>query len=361
MTNTERAVAIILACSVSLACSEEALDCRLNENIVNAGSDISPIHDPSMIKADGSYYIYSSSQLGSFYTSSNMRDWSMAGTIFDEIPSWLREQIPGADHIGSPDISYYDGQYLLFYQSHESETCNAATGLAINAALDPESPHYSWTDRGQVLRSTPYLSSIDVICGDDEAIFNAIDAHFFQDIDGRVWLVFGSTIGGIKLIELDPSSLTLLPKSDYITLAQRFLLQKDPVIEGAHIVHRNGYYYLFLSFNHCCKGEDTAYQVRVGRAKKVTGPYYDKSGWPLEWGGGTLVIARDGSLIGTGHSAFFSEEDTDWLVHHAKDSENDFLPILNIRKIEWGEDLWPSVCREVSFGNAGGERDAATE
>ena len=39
-------------------------------------------------------------------------------------------------------------------------------------------------------------------------------------------------------------------------------------------------YHLFLSFNHCCKREETRYQVRMGRAKEMTGPYYDKRGWP---------------------------------------------------------------------------------
>jgi len=40
-------------------------------------------------------------------------------------------------------------------------------------------------------------------------------------------------------------------------------------------VSRHGSYYLFLSFNHCCKGEETRYQVRAGRSKVLTGLYSD--------------------------------------------------------------------------------------
>jgi arabinan endo-1,5-alpha-L-arabinosidase len=339
-------VVLFVCCSLFNGCSDEVLNCEVNENIVNLSSDASPIHDPAMLKMGDTYYVYSSSDLGSFYSSPDMHNWTFAGTVFEEIPPWLLDHVPAADHIGAPDISYYNGQYLLFYQSHKSGTCDAATGLATNQSLDPKSPNYKWVDHGLVLRSKPYIPGIDVICGDGNSIYNAIDPHFFQDRDGTPWLAFGSTIGGIRLVKLDP--ITLMPGSNpgFITLAQRFLLQSDPIIEGAYIIYRSGYYYLFLSFNHCCLREETKYQVRVGRAEKVTGPYYDREGWPLYLEGGTLIIDKDGPLIGTGHNSIFSEDGVDWLVHHAKDSEQDYRPVLNIRKIEWDDQKWPSVCRK---------------
>jgi len=337
----------LLLCSYALGCNAPDLECEINPNIVDLESDTSPIHDPAIIETEGSYYVYSSSLLGSFYTSRDLREWEHAGRVFEAIPPWLLREIPAADHIGSPDVSYYRGRYLLFYQSHESGTCNAATGLATNVTLDPANPAYEWVDHGLVLRSKPYFSSVGSVCGDDQAVFNAIDPHFFEDVDGTPWLAIGSTIGGIKLVELDPETLMPQPDQDYVTLAQRFLLQEDPVIEGAYLLFRNGYYYLFVSFNHCCKREETRYQVRVGRAEEVTGPYYDKRGWPLRWGGGSLLIDGDGPWLGTGHSDVLSENGVDWLVHHAKHSGQDFRPFLHIRKIEWDADSWPSVCRTL--------------
>jgi arabinan endo-1,5-alpha-L-arabinosidase len=331
-----------------LGCTEPPLDCDINPNIVDLTTDTSPIHDPAMIKAEDVYYLYSSSNFGAFYSSKDMRKWQLEGAVFNEIPPWLVEKIPVADHIGAPDITYYNGRYLLFYQSHNPNTCDAATGLTINQTLNPADPDYEWVDQGLILRSEPFYEGVEIYCGNEKATFNAIDAHFFQDSDGKPWMVFGSTIGGIKIVALDPQTLQLADEHEFITLAQRWLLQDDPIIEAPYIVQRHGYYYLFMSFNHCCLEEKTQYQVRVGRAEKVTGPYYDKSGWPLYLGGGSLVIDRvtdkDGDFIGTGHNNVFAENGQDWLVHHAKKPAEDYKAYLNIRKLDWEEDSWPTVC-----------------
>lgn len=50
------------------------------------------------------------------------------------------------------------------------------------------------------------------------------------------------------------------------------------------------YYYLFVSFDYCCKGLKSNYKVMVGRSKAVTGPYLDKDGKAMDKGGGSLVI-----------------------------------------------------------------------
>ena len=62
-------------------------------NIADPASDVSPIHDPAMIKMDDTYYVFSSSPLASFYTSSDMRHWSAAGQVFDVYPDWILRRI----------------------------------------------------------------------------------------------------------------------------------------------------------------------------------------------------------------------------------------------------------------------------
>ena len=57
--------------------------------------------------------------------------------------------------------------------------------------------------------------------------------------------------------------------------------------------------------------------------------------------------------MGTGHNDVFSESGADWLVHHAKHSGQEFRPFLHIRKIEWSEDSWPSVCRDLRAPRSG--------
>ena len=51
----------------------------------------------------------------------------------------------------------------------------------------------------------------------------------------------------------------------------------------------------------CCRGADSGYNIRVGRSKKVTGPYVDHTGLDMMEGGGKLVCGSGGRLIGPGH------------------------------------------------------------
>ena len=328
-----------------VGCSERPLTCQISPNVVDNDAATSPIHDPSIEHFDDRYYVYSSSALGSFYQSADLTNWQASGAVFDAMPDWLLRELPEADHIGAPDISYYQGRYLLFYQSHISDTCNAATGLASNAVLDPEHPDYAWVDHGLILRSKPFYDDVPIYCGNDDATFNAIDAQFFVDEENIPWLVFGSTIGGIKLIQLDPKTLKPADDAAYTTLAQRWLLQEDPIIEAPFITFRDGYYYLFMSFNHCCIYDDTSYQMRFGRSKEVTGPYIDQQGWPLYLGGGSLLIATDPPFVATGHGDIMQADDRHWLVHHAKLPAKNHLAHLQIRALNWTEDQWPTVCQ----------------
>ena len=326
-------------------CSEPSLNCQINPNVVDLATATSPIHDPTIERFEDAYYVYSSSALGSFYRSTDLISWQASGAVFEQMPDWLLNEIPEADHIGAPDISYYQGRYLLFYQSHISDTCNAATGLATNTVLDPQHPDYAWVDHGLILRSKPFYDGVPIYCGNDDATFNAIDAQFFVDEQDTPWLVFGSTIGGIKLIRLDPETLKPAEDAAYITLAQRWLLQEDPIIEAPFITFRDGYYYLFMSFNHCCIYDDTSYQMRVGRSEDVTGPYLDQQGWPLYLGGGSLLIENDPPFIATGHGDILQTDNQHWLVHHAKLPAKDHLAHLQIRALDWTEDHWPTVCQ----------------
>ncbi len=315
-------------------------------NLVDLSSDVQHIHDPAIAKQDGTYYVYSSSALASFYTSPDLRTWTKAGTVFDALPQWIQEELPNPNHIGSPDIAWYDGKWVMYYQSHIAPGCNAAMGVATNVTLDPNDPEYKWDDHGLVLRSVPLFENIDIICGQDEVLFDAIDPHLFVDpTDNRPWLVFGSTLGGIFLVEIDPKTFrpTQHPRN-FVLLASRPLIQLDPIIEGAYMIHRNGWYYLFFSHNRCCQGPDTKYNILVGRSRTLAGPYFDKDGVALLDEGGTLLIEREGRVIGTGHTDVYSEAGYDYLVHHGYDSTLDYDSILNVRRLDWGDDGWPVAC-----------------
>jgi arabinan endo-1,5-alpha-L-arabinosidase len=116
----------------------------------------------------------------------------------------------------------------------------------------------------------------------------------------------------------------------------------DGSVEAPFLVRHGGYFYLFVSFDRCCRGAKSTYNVVVGRSKKVTGPYLDKTGKPMTEGGGSLVIeATTPDWRGPGHEAVLQEKGGDYLVFHAYNGKTG-RPFLQVSTIAW-EDGWPKV------------------
>jgi arabinan endo-1,5-alpha-L-arabinosidase len=124
---------------------------------------------------------------------------------------------------------------------------------------------------------------------------------------------------------------------------------QTPPVEGAieapFVIQHRGYWYLFVSFDLCCRGKNSTYKIMVGRSKNVTGPYVDKDGKLMTQGGGTLLLdaTEGGSWVGPGHCAVVQDVSGDYLVFHAYDSRSERSRAeLKISTIVW-EDGWPRV------------------
>src|SRR5208337_4100662 len=84
-------------------------------------------------------------------------------------------------------------------------------------------------------------------------------------------------------------------------------------VEAPFIIRHGDYFYLFVSFDRCCRGVNSTYNVVVGRSRKSTGPYVDKDAKPMTEGGGSLVIASTGpNWKGPGHEAVLQDGGTDY-------------------------------------------------
>jgi arabinan endo-1,5-alpha-L-arabinosidase len=297
--------------------------------------DISPIHDPAIIREGGTYHVFASNRFADklvpMFCSPDLRRWSFCGNVFDRVPEWALEDVPGARGIWAPDISYFHGRYRLYYSVSTFGKNRSVIGLATNRTLDPKSPDYRWVDEGKVVESTPDYD------------WNAIDPNLAVDDDDGQWLVWGSFWDGIKMRRVDPETGKLLASEPRLhSLASRRPL-KPPAIEAPFIVKRLGYYYLFVSFDLCCRGKDSTYKIMVGRAREITGPYVDKDGTPMMEGGGSLVLAGTASWPGVGHEAILADSGSDYLVFHAYDAASG-RPRLQISTIVW-ENGWPRVAR----------------
>ncbi len=301
------------------------------------------VHDPAIIKEANTYYLFSTGGwpgrgIIPIRRSKDLYNWQRCGHVFDKLPEWATKEIPGARGAWAPDISFYNGKYHLYYSVSTFGKNNSAIGLVTNKTLDPNSPDYKWVDQGPVVRSYE---------GEDD--WNAIDANLVIKDKRNVWLCWGSFWGGIKMRRIDPETGKLSTKDTTLySLASRPRTgpHETPPVEGAieapFIIHHNGYWYLFVSFDFCCRGTKSTYNIVVGRSRRIAGPYMDKSGKHMTEGGGTLVIeATTPNWRGPGHQAVLQEPDGDYLVFHAYDGQTG-RSHLQISTIVW-EKSWPQV------------------
>ena len=295
--------------------------------------DIRQVHDASIIKEGGTFYVFSTRAGIAIRCSEDLVHWRLCGDVFAHLPEWAVKDVPGLRGLWAPDISYFNGQYHLYYSVSTFGSNRSSIGLATNQTLDSASDKYRWVDRGKVISSNT---------SDD---WNAIDPNVVFDEQDQPWLAFGSFWGGIKLRKLERVTGQLSSQDQTLySLASRPRSSELPgAIEAPDIIRKNNYYYLFVSFDFCCRGKDSTYNIRVGRARRVTGPYIDRSGKNMMEGGGTLVIAGAGRWVGPGHCSILQEKDGDRLIYHAYDTEWRGVSTLRISLIRWDAAGWPTI------------------
>lgn len=287
-------------------------------------------HDPTIVECDGSFYRFSSGLGIPVAVSKDLHAWSSAGTVFDRRPGWTSATVPGVVDFWAPEVLSLGGRYRIYYSVSTFGSNLSAIGLASNATLDPSSPNYAWIDEGPVIRSS---------ATDD---FNAIDPSVAFDAAGVPWLAFGSFWSGIKLIKLDrDTGKAADPAGRPLPIARR----PDPpdAIEGAYILPKGEWFYLFVSFDFCCRGTRSTYSIRVGRAASIQGPYFDHDGRPLLEGGGTLLRESGDRFKGPGHNSILVSKGIYYLVYHAYDAHLGGLARLRIEPLNWDDEGWPYV------------------
>jgi arabinan endo-1,5-alpha-L-arabinosidase len=118
-------------------------------------------------------------------------------------------------------------------------------------------------------------------------------------------------------------------------------------VEAPFIVRHDGYFYLFVSFDLCCRGTHSNYRTMVGRSQHVTGPYLDESGKPMLDGGGSQLLWPNSRWIGPGGESILQRPEGDIIVFHAYDAVTG-KPALQISTLTWAKG-WP----HAALGTAG--------
>ncbi len=302
------------------------------------------VHDPStVVRFHGKYYVYATGRGIPFYSSPDGETWTREGQVFDKIPDDVHAAVPKNDGSGvwAPDIIRVGDQFYLYYAVSFWGSFQSAVAVLSNPVLDPKDPAYKWIDRGVVASS------------DGVEDLNAIDPGAILAPDGTLWLCYGSYHGTIDLVQLDPKTgQRISPRSPITIIANRS--------EGTDLIFHDGYYYLFVNHDSCCKQQNSEYNIRVGRSKAITGPYLDKHGDPLTKGAGSLFLAAHDHRIGPGHFGLVRDYDASpdgseggperFSVHYEADMTRGGRSVLDIRPLLWSVDGWPVAGDNLAEG-----------
>ena len=299
--------------------------------------DVAPVRDPSIIHVGGMYYVFSTdiSSPGTRHIpircSTDMVAWTACGYVFNQMPTWVSTIYPTIGDIWAPDISYFNGQYHLYYAVSVYGSNYSAVGLATNATLDQNDPNYKWVDQGEMFYSDPNVT------------WNAIDPNIYIDTDNKVWMTFGSYLTGIYQHEIDPATGRFTSDGALINVAARPAVVNHP-IEGASLIHHGNYYYLFVSVDYCCTSDprDSSYKEAMGRSTSLHGPFLTQDGKAMLDGNYDVMISGDGNWSGTGGGTVYNDPASGQTViaFHGLNLQQNGLAQLWIKPFVWQND-WP--------------------
>lgn len=301
------------------------------------------VHDPVVIKQGDDYYLFCTGNGITVYSSKDLNRWKPESQVFDKAPDWTNKVVADfKNHIWAPDISYHNGMYYLYYSVSSFAKNASAIGVATNKTLDRNSKDFNWQDHGIVIESVP-----------NRDMWNAIDPNLIFDENNTPYLSFGSFWNGLKLVKLNQDLKTIAEPQEWHTIAKRersFKLEDndpgDAALEAPFIFKKNGYYYLFVSFDLCCRGKESTYKVVVGRSTKLTGPYLDENGISMNQGGGKLLIEGNNNWYGAGHNAVYTFNGKDYIFYHAYDAHKNGFPVGQKSELIWING-WPSLANPL--------------
>ena len=316
-------------------------------------TDTPMVHDPVMAYEDSTYYLFATGMGIQQMTSKDRHSWTvLREPVMTVIPQWAHDSVPGfTQHVWAPDIIRWRGRWWMAYSCSTFGRNGSAIGLLSARSLS----YPIWNDEGCIVTSRENRDN-----------WNAIDPNFVIDDQDQPWLVWGSFWDGIQLARLD-TTMHIAKGEKPRTIARRYNLNskdakaalpinpnppKNPTsdfagpnaIEAPFIFKHNGWYYLFVSWDYCCQGSKSNYRVAVGRSRTVDGPYLDRKGIDMRYGGGNHFLEGDKTNYeAAGHCAVYHLDNQDIFICHGYSVAQQGASVLIQRPIRWTNDNWPEL------------------
>ncbi len=313
-------------------------------NYTNPVIDLDFPDPATLTEPDGTTYVYAtqgSNDGGAMLNlrvakSADLTHWTLLGDALPVKPVWASK----TQDYWAPHVHAADGRYYLYYSAKpDIALTDGKSGLCLAVAIAsrPEGP---FVDSGRPL-----------LCGDS---FINIDPMAFDDTaTGKKLLYWGSGFGPIKVQELAPDRLSFAPGTTPTDLVS-IIKNDEPdnyqrLVEGAWVIRRGEFYYLFYSGDNCC-GPKAHYAVMVARSKFAMGPFETLAA--ATGASNSAILVANANWIAPGHNAITTDANgDDWIVYHAVDArrprakdsdEVNTRRIMLIDRIDW-VDGWPRI------------------
>jgi arabinan endo-1,5-alpha-L-arabinosidase len=282
-------------------------------------------------------------------TSTDLVNWTYVGDAFPQgtagLPDWAEDDAA----LWAPEVAYSTtyGQYYLFFGVTDTasaisgvENCDSDNAIGVAVSDSPTGP-WEFYDEPVVDPRQGAGGGCDFLWTYDPDVLG-------DSVEGTEGILyFGSYSGGVHGAQLELTE-------EGAEATDPVMVAIDNKYEGANVVHKDGYYYIFLSATNCCNGALTGYAVFVGRSTSPLGPFVDQQGNLLtdaQAGGTPFLYGNGNQWTGTGHNTVFQDVNGDWwTIYHAVDQNDPFFqfepgftkrPAL-LDAIDW-VDGWPTV------------------
>ena len=183
-----------------------------------------------------------------------------------------------------------------------------------------------------------------------------IDPMAFDDPrTGKKYLYWGSGFQPIRVQELSDDRMSFRAGSRPVELVSPDKgVPFQTLVEGAWVVERGGWYYLFYSCKNCCHGplQEIKYAVMVARSRSATGPFETLA--RATGARDSAILRRHESWIAPGHNSVFRDAaGQEWMAYHAIDVRRPYLEqevsgdrsvrrVMLVDRLRWAGG-WPCV------------------
>jgi arabinan endo-1,5-alpha-L-arabinosidase len=331
----------LLVLLAGTACSVPPPQLAATATYVNPVLDADFADPATLLAPDGYYYAYATQtdRAGKWLNiqvarSADLVRWQHLGDALPAKPGWASK----TQDFWAPHVHRDGARYLMYYSAKpDAALTDDQRGLCL-AVASASSPAGPFVDMGQPLKCGDSFVEIDPFAWDDPAT-------------GKRLLYWGSGFKPIKVQELAPDRVSFAPGSTAVDLVSPNPTKDAfPVlVEGAWILRRGSYYYLFYSGDNCC-GPKANYAVMVARSRSATGPFETResvSGVPH-----SIILQKRGYWVAPGHNSIVTDaRGDDWIVYHAVDSRTprskpkddiNTRRVMLIDRISW-RDGWPVI------------------